>query len=308
MKKSNYFLLAVLAFALCFSSCSDDNDPPVAEIFFEVDADDPYTINFTTTDQNVKTYSWEFGDGETSTQARPVHTYAMSGDYTVTLTVTGDGGEYIATKAVSVTASMEEMLSGGPAATKGKTWVLSRTMTAGLDGVGNVNSKFTSDVLPGANDMLDLVGLGEEYDNEYTFHHDGSYTVDNKNGNVLAGWIYCVTEAYDRIQSMTDAGIFVISDTNPANAGWSLTQKEDLVVEAANETGDDGYTETTVTFKDVNYITFSNGGFIGVKDYYNKAIVREVTSQRMVLTVFLNTVQDKPEKPSNIITVSFDAK
>lgn len=35
---------------------------------------------------------WEFGDGTTSTLENPVHTYTQPGVYTVTLTVSGDGG------------------------------------------------------------------------------------------------------------------------------------------------------------------------------------------------------------------------
>jgi PKD repeat protein len=35
---------------------------------------------------------WNFGDGTTSTQKNPVHTYQNAGSYTVSLTVTGPGG------------------------------------------------------------------------------------------------------------------------------------------------------------------------------------------------------------------------
>ncbi len=36
----------------------------------------------------VFTYAWDFGDGATSTEQNPVHTYTQAGDYTVVLTVT----------------------------------------------------------------------------------------------------------------------------------------------------------------------------------------------------------------------------
>src|SRR5690606_37172669 len=35
---------------------------------------------------NATTYSWDFGDGTTSTDASPMHTYTVDGIYTVTLT------------------------------------------------------------------------------------------------------------------------------------------------------------------------------------------------------------------------------
>jgi len=40
----------------------------------------------------LRRYQWEFGDGKTSTEAKPNHTYPSSGEYTVTLEVTDWGG------------------------------------------------------------------------------------------------------------------------------------------------------------------------------------------------------------------------
>jgi len=48
------------------------------------------------------TYRWDFGDGQTSTEASPRHTYATAGTYTVTLEVTNCGGTVRRT--VTVTA------------------------------------------------------------------------------------------------------------------------------------------------------------------------------------------------------------
>jgi len=53
----------------------------------------PLDVYFTSTSIGaVESYSWSFGDGTTSTQANPGHTYAVPGNYTVTLTVTGPAG------------------------------------------------------------------------------------------------------------------------------------------------------------------------------------------------------------------------
>jgi PKD repeat protein len=41
---------------------------------------------------SVASYAWDFGDGETSTEANPVHGYAAAGLYTVALTVANDLG------------------------------------------------------------------------------------------------------------------------------------------------------------------------------------------------------------------------
>ncbi|MBT8220527.1 MAG: PKD domain-containing protein, partial [Bacteroidia bacterium] len=41
---------------------------------------------------NITGFSWDFGDGNTSTMANPVHQYSANGDYTVTFTVTTSTG------------------------------------------------------------------------------------------------------------------------------------------------------------------------------------------------------------------------
>ena len=44
-------------------------------------------------DGKIKSYSWDFGNGETSDKQKPYTNYSSSGTYTVTLTVTDDNGE-----------------------------------------------------------------------------------------------------------------------------------------------------------------------------------------------------------------------
>jgi hypothetical protein len=53
----------------------------------------PLTVQFTNTSAgDFTTSQWDFGDGATSTEVNPSHTYTVPGTYAVTLTV-GDGAE-----------------------------------------------------------------------------------------------------------------------------------------------------------------------------------------------------------------------
>jgi len=49
---------------------------------------DGLTVTFTNTSVNAVSYVWDFGDGETSPEANPVHTYAGTGTYNVKLSAT----------------------------------------------------------------------------------------------------------------------------------------------------------------------------------------------------------------------------
>lgn len=68
-------------------------NPPEAAFIFSANANEvTFTDQSTDPEDDIETWLWEFGDGNTSTEEDPVHTYSESGDYQVTLTVTDSGG------------------------------------------------------------------------------------------------------------------------------------------------------------------------------------------------------------------------
>ena len=70
-----------------------------------------FTGSGTDPDGVISSYQWSFGDGHTSTEQNPSHTYTTAGVYTATLTVTDDRGK---TNSVSVTiqVSSGESITG----------------------------------------------------------------------------------------------------------------------------------------------------------------------------------------------------
>lgn len=95
MKVSTRLLIALLAIFLF--SCDDDDDPsgPTPVPSFTQDRliiEAGETVTFTNTTTDGASYSWDFGDGGTSTSESPNHTYASTGTFEVVLTATGSGG------------------------------------------------------------------------------------------------------------------------------------------------------------------------------------------------------------------------
>ena len=66
----------------------------------------PLTANFSDTSTgDITDWLWNFGDGETSIEENPVHTYDNTGTYTVSLTVSSPGGSDSEVKADYITVS-----------------------------------------------------------------------------------------------------------------------------------------------------------------------------------------------------------
>ncbi|HMS99511.1 MAG TPA: PKD domain-containing protein [Saprospiraceae bacterium] len=76
------------------------------------------TFVFTNQATNATSFFWNFGDGNTSTQANPTHTYATSGSYTVTL-ITGNGNCPTASSTQSISASTAPVSSFTSASSSG---------------------------------------------------------------------------------------------------------------------------------------------------------------------------------------------
>lgn len=77
------------------------NGPPIAS--FTPDLSNDPTASFTETSQNNPTsWSWDFGDGGSSTQQNPSHTYVLADDYTVCLIATNQYGSDTTCQVISI--------------------------------------------------------------------------------------------------------------------------------------------------------------------------------------------------------------
>ena len=94
---------------LTLTALSDDDTPPgpvapVADFSFTSNG---LSVSFTDlssdADNDISSLSWDFGDGSSSTEANPTHSYASSGSYNVSLTATDATGlSHTSSKMVTV--------------------------------------------------------------------------------------------------------------------------------------------------------------------------------------------------------------
>ena len=75
----------MIATIVCGCKSEDPEIYPVAKFTYSVK---DKTVTFTDQSTHANSYSWQFGDGSTSTEKNPVKTYSKSGTYTVVLTAT----------------------------------------------------------------------------------------------------------------------------------------------------------------------------------------------------------------------------
>jgi len=179
-------LLAALLVVGFYSSCKkDDDDDTTTEVrsrFTPVqDSSDPFTFSFTNESINADSYAWDFGDGSTSTETAPSHTYSEGKEFVVSMTATGsDGTTHTSNTTISVSDPNAEMTKlSGAGAGASKAWKLLRQTDTGKYPIQVGPSSYAEIWWAlGINDSLDARPCMME--EEYIFHADGKYEYDSK--------------------------------------------------------------------------------------------------------------------------------
>ncbi len=92
IKKSKAIWLLVMA--VVFLGCEDDDDanlPQVVASFAQTISEDTGRVSFLNLSENADSYTWDFGDGTSSTEINPIKTFP-TGNYTVVLTAKNTAG------------------------------------------------------------------------------------------------------------------------------------------------------------------------------------------------------------------------
>lgn len=97
-KKRYSYILYTIFLTFCLGCKKQENinvvsDPLKADFNWAYKNDDKSTIAFTNNSTGVNQFNWDFGDGKTSIEKNPIHTYDTTKEYTVTLTTYNTSGE-----------------------------------------------------------------------------------------------------------------------------------------------------------------------------------------------------------------------
>jgi len=151
-----------------------------------------FTVDFTNTSKNATSYSWDFGDGSTSTEESPQHTYAAEGTYTVKLTASDDNSNSDETSqdvVISKAQFSAEVLSSAD----GKVWKLSPIAGAMKVGPGISDGSWWQ------SGEADVASRDCLFDDEYIFSDGGNYEYASQNTIWAEGYMGhtdgCYTEA-----------------------------------------------------------------------------------------------------------------
>lgn len=306
MKKNLLITLLLVMSNLILFSCKEDDEEPLptsAIIHYSIAQKQ---VAFTALAINANTYLWDFGDGQTSTEPNPVHVYTDGGYYTVTLSVTGGTGKVTTESNLAVAVTPYVLLTGGATAANGKTWKLTAAHSKN-DRLANADQTFT--VAAGApaelpTGVFDLfLGMGEVYQDTYTFHYDGGYGHDVKADQAaFSGLVYqMVTTGGAGVVNSggKDFGLCTGKFTPEANATFTYVEKEDFEIQSVYGPGG------KLTYPAVSTLDFSGREFLGFLDFQRKVILQDITDKTMRVVMFMAASPGNLPRNTHALVLTF---
>lgn len=295
-------ILPIFLLTFILVNCSEDDEPltPLADFQFLVE---DTQVTFNGTIENATSISWDFGDGSTSSEEDPVYAFSSPGIYDVTMTASGNNGTFTETKQVTILPSFEILLTGGLGRPEGKSWKLKSAYTAGKEGAGIIENDLGL-LIASFDNLLAAVGLGSAYEDTFTFVHDGSYKVDNVDGQSLMGIIHASAFHGANITGVSaDLANVPLAQaiyTPATDATWELNE-EDFTVDTLYP----GVGPVTVTFTGKQQLIL--GEYLGYKETSNIVIIKELTETTMNVAMGIHTEQAFYDVPTLFFHLTFES-
>lgn len=194
-----------------------DNQKPVVEVNGPYSGNVGQSIAFNSSgssdpDGSIVSYSWDFGDGTSSTAANPTHSYSATGQYSVTLTVTDNGGATASATAL-VTITDNALVNGEPVMVSGG----QGSQTTFTLEVPQGATELTFQISGGAGDADLYVRYGSEptlSDYDCRPYIGGNNEICNIT-DIQAGTYYVMLVGYNSFSDMSLTGSFTAQSNIP---------------------------------------------------------------------------------------------
>jgi len=111
MKKSIKLVLGAAVMAAVLSSCGEDPVLPTAEFTYDPAEVAQYEeVAFTNTSTEADSYTWDFGEGGSSTEMSPTYMFKNTGTFTVKLVASNADGDNEAEQSIVVSDPINEYI------------------------------------------------------------------------------------------------------------------------------------------------------------------------------------------------------
>ncbi|MDB3907163.1 PKD domain-containing protein [Crocinitomicaceae bacterium] len=198
------------------------NNPTAA--FSETNNDPSFDFTDGSSTTGVVTYSWDFGDGNTSTQQNPSNTYIDNGTYTVTLIITDDCGVDTVTTSVTVNNGCVDPVAGFTQSGSEPTFAFTNTSTS------STNTTYSWDM-----------GDGTTYttmDVNHTYSANNTYTITLIVTDDCGADTTTQTVTVSTIGLLDLEGETFVAYPNPANDVLNIQSAQNIIrVELMDMTG-----------------------------------------------------------------------
>ena len=276
------------------------------------------SVQFTDQSSNNPTsWSWNFGDGGTSSSRNPTHTYQTGGrNYTVTLTVSNSGGSDSTSKTIYVG---KPTLSVSPTTLDFGCTETQKSFNISNSGCGTLTWNVSESLswvsvskTSGSNN--DTINVTVDRSGLDPGHHNGSISVTSNGGNAT------VTVEVDVPQLAVDPTnldfgttktqlTFQVYNSSSGTLTWSLSKSEPWITSAepqsGSSTGPSDKTTVTVTINRSGMSPGQHKGTIKVEsDYGNQDVIVDMTIPHSPEIEITNPSTDPHTTDSTPITIS----